>query len=703
MRVDKSLIVWSIIGTGISSITVQLVTIREFLTQFRGNEITISLVLFVWLLLNGIGSLLSRLVKISKASTYSLIILLIALWPLPQLIIIRYFRDVLMVHGVSPGFYQIFFYVTMTTAPYALLTGFILPCALDLLKAHHHDFTSGELYITDNIGDILGGVIFSFFLVYWLNPFKTVAVTSGVLVFISLHLFIRDKKNHLTVMALMVFSIFYAYALNSGFEKSTLIKQYGDVVKYRETPIGRLVITKEESQHTFWESGTPLYSDGDIISSEEKVHYPMCQLDKTVGDVLLISGGIGDTLPELYKYNPENIDYVELDPELTDMAVEAGILREMPGLNIINLDGRAFLKKTKKKYDAIIVDLPEPDTFQLNRFYTSEFFALTKKKLNKDGILSFGVKAYENYISDITKSKLSSIYNTVSQYYDNIEIIPGNEAYFICSDKILTLDIPARLEEKSIKTEYIQYYFHGNVTQERISTVRNSIDPEEFVNTDFEPRLLNISFKEWFSKHGSTPNIFLIIVICVVLIYIFLMKKEEYILFSSGMASMAVEMLVIYCFQIIYGYIYLKVGVLITAFLFGLLPGAAVGSSFRQKKYSELILSEIFIIALLLCLFIWINFIKSDLQQVWFVIYSIIFSFFCGFQFPVVTGIIGEKNSPAAGCLAADLAGAATGTLLAGTLLVPLVGIQATVIIIIFIKITSSIIILFGRKTLNRE
>ncbi len=699
MRVDKSLIVWSIIGTGISSITVQLVTIREFLTQFRGNEITISLVLFIWLLLNGIGSLLSKFIRISKASTYSLIILFIALWPLLQLIIIRYFRDILIGHGTSPGFYQIFFYVTITTAPYALLTGYVLPCALDLLKVHHHDFTSGELYITDNIGDILGGVIFSFILVYWLNPFKTIAVTSGILVLTSLQLFIRDKKNHLTVMALMAGVVFCVYSFNSGFEKSTLVKQYGDIIQYRETPIGRLVITEEESQHTFWESGAPLYSDGDIISSEEKVHYPMCQLDKPPGDVLLISGGIGETLPEIYKYHPENIDYVELDPALTDMAVAAGILRKMPGLNIINLDARAFLKKTKKRYDAIIIDLPEPDTFQLNRFFTSEFYAITKERLNKNGILSFGVKSYENYISDIAKSKLSSMYNTVSQYYNNVEVIPGNEAYFICCDGGLTLDIPARLEQKSIDTEYIQYYFYGNITPERISLLKNSLDPDEYVNTDFEPRLLNISFKEWFSKYGSTPTAFLITVICFVLLYIFLMKKEEYILFSSGMASMAVEMLVIYCFQIMYGYVYLKVGMLVTAFLFGLLPGAAIGNLFRQKRFSGLLLSEILIIGLLFSFFIWISFIKSDLHQIWFIIYSILFTFLCGFQFPVVTGIIGEKNSPAAGCLAADLAGAATGTLLAGTLLVPLAGIQATVIIIICIKITSSLIILFSSKT----
>ncbi len=698
MKVDKNLIVWSIIATGISSITVQLVTIREFLSQFHGNEITISLVLFVWLLLNGAGSLASRFVRITRASTYSIIILILALMPLAQLIVIRYFRDVIIVHGASPDFYHIFFYITVTTAPYTILIGYILPSALELLKFHYFDFTSGELYITDNIGDILGGVIFSFFLVYWLNPFKTIAVTSGLLMLISLSISIKDKKNLLTVATLAVIAVFYLVGLNTDLEKSTLSGQYGDVIQYRETPIGRLVITKEESQHTFWESGVPLYSDGDIVGSEEKVHYPMCQFDNKIESVLLISGGIGETITELYKYTPKNIDYIELDPSLTTMAIKAGLLKKSPGLNIINYDGRAFLKETTKKYDVIIIDLPDPDTFQINRFFTSEFYALTKEKLNSNGVLSFGIKSYENYISEINKRKLSSIYNTISQYYKNIIIIPGGEVYFLCSDRKLDFDIPARLEVKSIKTEYLKYYYHGNVTRDRILQISQNLDADEYINTDFEPRLLNIAFKEWFSKQGSTPNVFLIAVLCIVFIYFVLMKREEYVLFSSGMASMAVEMLVIYCFQIVYGYVYLKVGVLITAFLFGLLPGAIVGSVFTKKNQYELILSEFFIIGLLICFLGWISYIRSDLHQIWFICYSVIFSFFCGYQFPIVTGIIGEKMSPAAGCIAADLVGAAAGTLLAGTLLVPLAGIQATIVIVIFIKVTSAMIIMFGRK-----
>ncbi|MFC1839172.1 hypothetical protein ACFL1N_06320 [Thermodesulfobacteriota bacterium] len=702
MRVDKRLIIWSIIGTGISSIAVQLLTIREFITQFHGNEITISLVLFVWLFLNGVGSLGAKIIKISKVTTYIFFILIIALWPLPQLIIIRYFRDALLLHGASPGFYQIFFYIALTTAPYCLLIGFILPSALNLLKHDYHDFSSGELYITDNIGDIAGGAVFSFFLVYWMNPFKTIAVTSGLLLLISLLLLIKAKKNIYVVLSVMAIIIFFIYyAMDSQVEKDTLNKQYGNISIYNESPFGRIVITKEEDQHTFWESGIPLYSDSDITGNEEKIHYALCQLDGKIGDILLISGGLGETLSEINKYKPDNIDYVELDPSITGLALEAGLLEKIPNLRIINSDGRAYLKETEKKYDAIIMDLPEPDTFQLNRFFTSEFFSISKERLNKNGILSFGMKYYGNYISDITRTKLSSIYNSVNQYFSNVIIIPGGDAYYLCSNSDLYTDIPERLQKKSINTEYINWFYYGNVTEDRINQVMDSIDRDEYINTDFEPRMMNIVFKEWFAKYGSSPRTFFIVVMIIVFLYVIFMRQEEYVLFSSGLAAMGVEILVIYCFQIMYGYVYLKIGVIVTVFLLGLLPGAVVGSMYIQKRDVVLLFSEFVIILLLICYYIWISFFKTDIHQIWFMVYCFLISFFCGFQFPIVAGIIGEKTSPAAGCLAADLAGAAVGTLLVGTLLVPFAGIQSAVIFIISIKLISSFIVMLRRKGRN--
>jgi spermidine synthase len=692
----KRLIIWSIIGTGISSIAVQLVTIREFLSQFHGNEITISLVLFCWLLLTGLGTLAAKFLNRSSITFYALLTLLIAVWPLLQIILIRGVREAVFIHGVSPGFHQIFFYIMVTTTPYCLLVGFILPHALKVLHDSQYAFTSGQLYLTDNIGDIAGGVLFSFILVYWVKPFKSIAIASTLMIIVALMLLFLHRRYYLLVFAILLTTIFYLFSLNSHFETSTLSQQYGNIVRYLESPYGRIVITQEGPQHTFWESGAPLYSDANIINSEEKIHYPLCQLD-SVENVLLISGGLGETLLEVSKYRPTHVDYVELDPYLTGAAQELGFIRNMPFLTIRNTDGRSFIKTTRNRYDAIIIDLPDPDTFQINRFFTSEFFSLTKKVLSEGGVLSFGLKYSPNYVSEVRKKKLSIIYNTARMHFQNVMVLPGGEVYFLCRDGELSTDIPARLKMKSIMTSYVEGFYKGNVTRDRIKQLQEILDRKEYINADFEPRVMNVIFQEWFMKHGTSPKAFFLILLALISVYLFFMKKEEYILFSTGLATMGAEMLVIFTFQVIYGYIYLKIGAIVTAFLLGLLPGALMGNLQKDRGIGQLIMSEIILFFLLLIFFVWISFFKGELNQLYFLGYCFIFSFFCGYQFPVVAHMIGERQSPAAGCLAADLTGAAVGTIATGTLLIPLLGIQAAVIFLILIKISSNMIVLFAK------
>ncbi len=610
----KRLIIWSIIGTGISSIAVQLITIREFLSQFQGNEITISLVLFCWLFLTAIGSLLARAVKKSSLALYALLCVVIALWPLLQLVFIRGFREVIFIHGLSPGFYQIFFYILVTTTPYCLLVGFILPYALTVLKDNHFPFTSGELYIQDNMGDILGGTLFSFFLVYWMKPFKSIAFTSGLLVLVAILLLINTRSIWGPLLAFLSTCIFYFFLLNAPFELSTLSVQYGNIVRYMESPYGRIVITKEGPQHTFWESGIPLYSDLNIIKSEEKIHYPLSQLEN-IGAILLVSGGLGETQDEILKYHPKEIDYVDLDPYLAKAAQELGFIKENPFLTIINTDGRRYIKNAQKKYDAIILDLPNPDNFQINRFFTSEFFFNAKKALNEGGILSFSMKYSPNYISDIRKRKLSTLFNTARVHFKNVLVLPGEEAYFLCRDGELWSDIPARLRQRSIQTAYIEGFYNNSVTSERIKKIQEVMDEKEYINTDFEPRIMNIVFKEWFMKHGTSPKAFLLILLGFVALYLLFIKREEYILFSTGLTAMGIEMLVIFTFQAIYGDIYLKVGAIISVFLLGLLPGAIIGNLTKGKGIVNIMLSEIIQLLLLFIFLLWLIFFKSELPQ----------------------------------------------------------------------------------------
>jgi spermidine synthase len=204
-------------------------------------------------------------------------------------------------------------------------------------------------------------------------------------------------------------------------------------------------------------------------------------------------------------------------------------------------------------------------------------------------------------------------------------------------------------------------------------------------------------FQEWFARHGSSPKVFGLTALGLTILYAIFLRREEYVLFTTGLATMGLEMAMIFTFQVMYGYIYLKLGAIVTAFLMGLLPGALLGNLFKGRGWIPFIVSEIILFSLLVVCYVGISFSEGDIPQSYFLAYGFTFSFFCGYQFPLAAGLIGEKESPAAGCLAADFTGAAVGTLATGAILIPLLGIQMAIICLILVKISSNVIVLFPR------
>ena len=99
------------------------------------------------------------------------------------------------------------------------------------------------------------------------------------------------------------------------------------------------------------------------------------------------------------------------------------MIKNIQGLNVIHQDGRAYLAQSRKTYHAIIVNLPEPDTFQVNRFYTDAFFKLARQHLANNGVLSFSMQGFDNYLAEPQRQKLSSLYNTARTYFKNVMTI----------------------------------------------------------------------------------------------------------------------------------------------------------------------------------------------------------------------------------------------------------------------------------------
>ena len=691
-----------VIATGISSVVTQLLIIREFLAQFQGNEFIIALILFNWLVLGGIGTILARWVtrdlRAATVNRLGWLSLILAGMPAVQILAIRFLRDVFFIHGSSVGFYPTLSYSFLIIAPYCLMIGFVLPYSLFVIRAEKPDYPGARIYIIDNLGDVSGGALFSFALVFLVTPLKAVFLANLPLLVTAFLLLSRNFSRSRIAIWLgtgMTFIILIAVIF---LEPASLLQPSGRLVYYKESRYGRIEVQKDQEQFTLFVGGVPMFGTQNLSMAEETIHYPLSQLPR-VQNILLISAE-GGMMTELEKYRPASIDYVELDPKVAEVEFRFKMIKKIPGLKVIHQDGRAYLADSNKIYDAIIVNLSEPDTYQINRFFTDRFFDLARRHLAPHGVLSFAMKGFENYLAEPQRQKLSSLYNTVNDYFRHVLLLPGQKIFFLCSSQPLNTDIPALLARKNIPTRYIKGYYYGNLTHERIERLNALIDPLTPKNRDDYPQLMRLMFQQWFAKFSTSPTAFIAILAVVCMVYLIRISAEEFVLFSTGFTVMGSELLVIFAFQIFFGYIYFQIGLIVTVFLAGLLPGAWFGQRFRYRSKQTLALADGLLILLMGVLIVALRQGSYRLPVSFFLFYGFVVSLICGFQFPVALYLRGGDAPAVTQTFSADLIGAAFGTLITSVVLIPYFGIIWAAAGLIGLKMLS-LVIIFGHHEKN--
>jgi spermidine synthase len=165
------------------------------------------------------------------------------------------------------------------------------------------------------------------------------------------------------------------------------------------------------------------------------------------------------------------------------------------------------------------------------------------------------------------------------------------------------------------------------------------------------------------------------------------------VLFSTGYTTMGSEILVIFAFQIFFGYIYLQIGIIITVFLAGLLPGAWLGNRRHTNEKLGLALTDGILMALPGLFILALINVGDQLPVFFYLIFGFSVSFVCGYQFPLALNLSGSDNSAATRSFSADLIGAGCGTLTTSTILIPYLGIIWAAVGLIALKLISLVII----------
>ncbi|MBW6432125.1 fused MFS/spermidine synthase, partial [Patescibacteria group bacterium] len=112
------------------------------------------------------------------------------------------------------------------------------------------------------------------------------------------------------------------------------------------------------------------------------------------------------------------MDVVEINPELTDIAKNFFRLREAERLQIINEDGRTFLNRNTKKYDAVYIDAFKSDSSPPFHLTTKEAVKRIYESLSDDGVAVVNViGSVEGQGSGFVKAELSTYQSIFPQTF----------------------------------------------------------------------------------------------------------------------------------------------------------------------------------------------------------------------------------------------------------------------------------------------
>jgi spermidine synthase len=395
-----------------------------------------------------------------------------------------------------------------------------------------------------------------------------------------------------------------------------------------------------------------------------------------------------------------------------------------PKVHMHYADGRYYLRTAAATFDAIIVDVPDPQTAQLNRFYTAEFFRSARNHLAPGGLLALQLQSSEETISPDLAQFLRCIQRTLQEVFPYIVTIPGETIHFLAATRtdVLT-DNPqtliARLHQRNLQPQYVREYFIPfRMMPDRMAQVREQLRPLATtpVNRDFEPIAYYFDLVLWSRQfHADSSRRFqaasrvkftvvsgsaLAFSLLAALLATLVHGRERRARYASaccmaatGFTLIALQIVLLLAFQSIYGYVYYQLAVLIGICMAGLAMGSWL--SIRRTLLSErtpcrcMATTQILLALSAPVLMVVVSMLTrvSGTAPTWlaaqlvFPALAALCGILGGTQFPIASRIYLSSSSGRSrrGALyAIDLMGGCAGALLLSTYLIPVFGFWKT-------------------------
>jgi len=624
---------------GFHSIISLVIFTREIMVVFMGNELCIGIVFFAFFL--GIaagGFAASKLIAHIKNKAFTLFaIQIIQAIALPIIIVLL--RNMQLMSGIKSGLMIPFPMAVLNTlfylAPYSMFYGFsfTLACSVFCENMHPEAVGIASLFVLNSFGFLLGGVVYTYYFVTNIPsiPIATYLALLSIISSVAFAFFMqRSKAKYIFLVSCFVVFVYIFIGAISGFQyfyedssarsrwkglssKTVLLQSF-------DTPYQNVTVTEEFGQFNVYGSGKYLFTFPEEYKSATDAHLFVNQHPHPE-DILVLGGGFGGLVSEILSYPYTNVDYVELEPAVIELArknTSPAIKKRFlsPRVNIRIVDGRHFIKKAPRKYDMVILDPVEPSSIMQNRYYTTNFYNQIKSILKSGGVLITHIPASSDCLGNEYAPFAKSLYKTFKMVFPYICISPGEETFLFGSGQAGSVSedprvLASRFANSKVKSEkFMASLFEFLFLKRKVSSVKKKLESkgsEVPFNTDLNPIAYKYNLLIWnkasdgffdfFMGLARLKGYYFAIVFCVFLFLAICLQRKKsdrnktrflrfntlYALFAAGTSGFGLQMLLIFMFQNFHGYIYQKIGLLLSLFMFGVVFGGILSRRYIER------------------------------------------------------------------------------------------------------------------------
>lgn len=608
--------------------TAQTVILREFLCTVDGNELAIGISLFFWLGFNAVGALIWQRRKKAEASRFIYVIFAGLVSSLLSVVLLRYFRQISGIppaSGIGVGMTTIS--ALLAFAPPALISGYSFPFICGVFPDVRPRERVGYVYAIESLGLVLGFLAVILLISVGAGHLVIIAVGYAISLLISLAIMGVFKARLKRLSTLAVAAIIVLLVLLHYLDRETIRVAFdglktGFVFRsHIETHYNRYIIAEREGETTLFSNNHFLKSTGDEYLYRLFAHLIMT-VAKRNENVLLIGAASYDLSRHISEHHPVLIDYIEYDRELPKFVMKStgmSVLTESE-VNIITDDGRHYVRNAAREYDVVVLDVPDPINLQLNRFFTVEFFSEIGLILREDGILALALPSVASVPSDAKREYLRSVFGALKSTFRFVVPLQSEQTYVIASNSMFDIhldELVQRFNSRSTpRCGFEPELFSLALLEDNNQRIAMMLAPPyQHINSDLSPYGFFSNMIVWEMSTSESGNSLLSNIrgvgftkILVIILGIFLVAhvikryrgpSYTFLMFCQGFFAIAIELIIIYRFQIQYGTLYYFIAILFSVFMTGLGLGSYL-AKFYRLKISYLFVGNILIGGMLL-------------------------------------------------------------------------------------------------------